>query len=211
MAHSGEVEIFEQIQSLQQDRPLCPTTALMDLDASVGCLDRFFNGRLVPVEVSHRQKPGVGFTGGIAHRIVPAEFNDGFRDFAAIEFVMSGAKAVFGILESALGSNQALERRSPVRLSPHRPDRRRGAARQEDLGRRWPFLSKPAGITGDAAVEVIVHRKPVPGEFNNRAQHVGETHPAETTEQQDPGAYRGRDNGRQKSVARDNIQPVASV
>ncbi len=148
MAHRGEVVALQEVQLLEEDRPLTPGIALVDIVAPVVGGDRLLDAGPVPGHVLQREEAVVLLAVDIpaldALHVVDYRLGDG----PSIEVVPGGLDPGGSPLAPSppLGLRHKLEGPSPVPVPQHGPDLRSLSPGQVGLSRPRPLRSEPLSV-----------------------------------------------------------------
>ena len=194
-----EIEAVQDLQHLDQDRPLAPEGAGDDLAGAEGSphgrLEAHPEGR----QILPRQEPT--FRGVIAR--------DGRRDVAPIERGACGGEPgpATPAARGAVLVRQVAQGPTEIRLDEPLPRPGRSSPRQEDRRRGRPAAVGRLVLADDPRDEGS-EREPVPRALDRRLGDLREAEGAEALERGDPGVRGARDDGAQESLGH---IPAASV
>ena len=192
-AHRLQVHAFQDVQRLEEHRPLVPRARLVDVEAVEVRRDRLLDAAVVGGEVvvgEHAARGAIGL-------------RDPARDVAGVEGVAAGANRGDAVVtlrvRGLLGGHDRAQRAREVRLAEDLADLRDAAVRVVGLRRPLVLLGR-LPLADEEVAEELVHREAV-GELDRGRHHLLEAHRALLLERERHRVHHRRDRRAERTVA----------
>ena len=212
VAHGLEVEVLEQVELLQEDRPLAPRPALMDPVAAVARGDRFLDSPPVARKVLGGQEAPVRLPGGVEELVVRAPALNCLGDLPLVEDCAGRLQRLLTAPVGAarFGGEEPPHRVGPVEVVELVAHLGHTVAGEVDRRRGRPLLPVAILIPLDAAAQSRVHGETVLGQLDGIAEDIGQAHGPEALEGEYPRVHCPRNGRGQEAVAGDDVEAQAT-